>query len=284
MSGFLARLSARALGVAETVRPVIAPLYAGWRIAPDDQRVEPADLEIDETREVEPARDRPAPRGRPAPSNETVAAEPVSPIATIRPTAAVVPPGTHRDRHDEPPAAGAVPERSAERRTEAAPDAPPARRPAARRSEPRVDATLSTPSGVVAGPVRVAAPRPTTLRARSEQPEPVQPLTAAIRPSEASSPTVPAPSPMLVAPTSAVGAPRVVTRLDPPSASRRTGGPGLAPVGRAMDEERTVEISIGRIEIRATPGAAPVATPTAQRRTAVSLDAYLLARSREGRA
>jgi hypothetical protein len=49
-------------------------------------------------------------------------------------------------------------------------------------------------------------------------------------------------------------------------------------------QERTVEITIGRIDIRALPGVSPPAAQAPSRRTALSLEAYLHARAREGRA
>jgi hypothetical protein len=75
-----------------------------------------------------------------------------------------------------------------------------------------------------------------------------------------------------------------VTRHDAIAGGSRAPGSRSNPASTSDGRERTVEITIGRIEIRAVPGAAPPAAPVAPRRTTMSLEAYLLARTREGRA
>ena len=61
MSGYLARLAARSLGIADVARPVIAPLYADWRREPSigaEREAVHDGLEVQETRDAEPSRPR----------------------------------------------------------------------------------------------------------------------------------------------------------------------------------------------------------------------------------
>jgi hypothetical protein len=291
MSGYLGRLVARSLGTADLARPVIAPLFADWRREPatevEREAVDGA-LEIHETQEREPTPSRAARSARPTEPLDAVAADPRPAARPLSGDRAAIP-----STEPSPPSGGSAP--SATLGTLAPTGAAPVGVPSVgpRRSEtasPRPLAqvepvTVPAPSVVNALDDR-PAPRPARKRpARADDATaiPVHPAEVARGRSQAHHDTPDRPA--LLAPTApAIPAPRVVTRHDGTAGGSRTPGsrPGPAPI--PDDSERTVEITIGRIEIRAVPGAAPPVGAAATRRTATSLEAYLLARAREGRA
>jgi hypothetical protein len=291
MSGYLSRLVARSLGTADLVRPVIAPLYADWRREPSitaDRGAIDDGLEVHEIREAEPTRapvarspratgspmadgGDPPPAARPllrasapVPSPEPPRAEPQStpprstagtialpeaaPIDT--PSVARRRSQTARPRSPEPIARVTVPASS----TVNVPDDHPAPRPAPKRPT-RIDAATA----ILVDPAETPRDRPTTPRGTPDRPALLTPTTPAIV------------------------APPVVARSGPFTGVSQAPGRSN-PASTPDDRERTVEITIGRIEIRAVPGTAPAAAPVATRRTSMSLEAYLLARAREGRA
>lgn len=269
MSGYLDHLVARSLGTPEVVRPVISPLYAGLQVAPAGELAAEPGLEVEEVRE---GRQDPAVQDRPA------APVRASTVETDEAPPAMPAPGKTRAPDAEARRPIATPERQLDARPAAHPVRPSLVAPLERSTTEPVPRARTRPR-----PALSADPTPTDGHAVVGPPA-IHAAPAVAHPSRPVTPPGPARSMLASASAPAVQAPRVATRIDAAGPRRVTPGPRDEPGRRDRDDERTVEISIGRIEIRATPGGAPIAAPATSRRTAVSLDAYLLARSREGRA
>ena len=288
MSGYLRRLAARSLGTADVARPIIPPLYSDWRrqssmVAGGQPSGGP--LEVEEFTESPPAR-------LPAvwPMHQSVprsAHEPSGPPST---------PPTSRTDTVTPPS-GAPAETALPVVTK------PEHRPA-RGSRPLIADPTPTPrrAGEEAGPIpaapvrRVTAPASPTVGVPPDMPPPRPVPVVRDRTVDSTGSTPersdrrhgqadPRPSASDRPALLALAAPSIEA---PPAGPRRArsesgaGAPWARPAAAPMAEERTVEITIGRIEIRALPGAAPAASPPVGRRTTMSLEAYLHARAREG--
>ena len=274
MSGYLGRLAARSLGIAEVARPVIPPLYADWRSEPSgpDGEHEPVPPEIVEER-LAPVRPRAVRGGRPAVDEADESDHPVvaSPRARDAPrvTRAQGPDvdvAPAFDRSELGPIQGRRPARiqpATDPRPEEAGSAP----------------AISVSTGRVLTPIAVPMTRAGLVLPTTPQGE--HPAVLDRRPAREPTPAERTAILALTAPL--VQAPPVMSRR----ASAARDIPAVHPSvnGAPEPDDRTVEISIGRIEIRAVPGSAPAGERQASpRRTAVSLEAYLGARSREGRA
>jgi hypothetical protein len=286
VSGYLRRLAARSLGTADVARPIIPPLYSDWRREPSiasDGEPSGGALDVEEVAEAPPAH-LPAVRSsrQPLPRDGDEPDRRPSPSATPR-MVAVVPP-SDAPAGTTPPIAATHPERRPVAGSRAALPTPIPRREV-ENAEPLPQA-----------PARRATPPPLTVSAAADMPPP-RPMPPARDRAHESSGSMTRPSDR---PRAAGAHPPVPDRPAllalsspvieaPPAGARhaRSGSnasaPRVQPPTVPVVEERTVEITIGRIEIRALPGAAPVAIPVAPRRPTLSLDAYLHARTREGR-
>ena len=275
MSGYLGRLAARSMGIADVARPVIAPLYADWRGEPStgpDVEITAELPEIVEER-LAPVRPRSVRGSRPA-ADEVDDSE-QRPIATPRARATPAVTSSRGPDVDAPPVLDRAEHKPIQARRRAL-VGPPA--------DPRTEEADAAPAiSVSTGRARPPIPVP-VVRAR-----PVDPSTppgedpAGLDRRPAGNPTSAERTAILTPTSPAVQAPPVLTRR----ASVARDAPAARPLadGAPAPDDRTVEISIGRIEIRALPGSAPAGErQTSPRRTAVSLEAYLDARSREGRA
>jgi hypothetical protein len=127
-----------------------------------------------------------------------------------------------------------------------------------------------------AAPVRaesrvVAAIAPAGERTVAPMPSPVSPAT----PSQRAAATVIASAPALVLPAVARH-----PRESAPVPHRRGSAPSLPrPIGPEVPSERVVEITIGRVDVRAIMPSSPPVAPPARRAPELSLDDYLKQRS-----
>ena len=289
MSGFLRRLAERSLGQADTARPVVPPLYADWQrdgaLAAPDAGAAADDLTVEDVEETAPpvSRRRPArqqsrepveevpaqaspPTGSPSRRSPRAGEAAVQPPIVVEPppvapVSALAPPPPNRTGPALLPPAEPAPSNPASIAD---------RRPADRRTtrEPASQAA-ARPATAPAGMPNLA-PRP--LRrladvAGADDPRRVEPRLTTLAPAGA--------------PPAAI--PRIVAVAPP---ARRTMAPAAVATQptEAAGEERIVEISIGRVEIRATPVAATQERAAPAARPALSLEAYLHGRAREGRA
>lgn len=289
MSRFLQRMAERSLGVEQAATPIVPSFFADWRTAtvgapPSVEPGHETGMEIVVTETTAPARNLevaavrkhapPAPGLEPAVRVESRAAAPPDPRPTrIIPAASLEDSGSE----DDVPRL-AVPAQPARRETSV-----PIRERRERSVGPRHEGAMTLARDVPVPPV------PPTRRAARVPPDR----------GEAVSPSVNGPTlvPPLAAPRPSVAARRtVLAPAASPSMSiegivrpRRAAAGDALPRRQGRDqvrlltgaEERVVEISIGRIEVRALPGetAQPRATPE---RRGLSLEAYL--RGREARA
>lgn len=258
MSDFLGRLAARAVGTAPALRPRPRALFEPDAIA----GAEP--LEVEEEREAPPA-----PRARPS------AAPPEAPEPITR--AAEPPPAAEPEA---PPAPRARPERHAVERTAQAPqrEAPPA---------PRPQRATAAPPVVVEQRREVVAPPPPPAAPPRREPRPRPPArelaaTSVVRraPDEPAETLVTPPLPESL-PLRSQAIARARSLAPPPAPAPQ---PGAAPVRDAPPRpapEPVVEVTIGRLEVRAaTPGQPARPAPTVERAEPLSLDRYVRERAR----
>jgi hypothetical protein len=289
MSGYLRHLAERSLGMADVARAVVPPLYADWRRAGPAGVVDTLgsegrdDLEVvteeGSTPQRAPWTPRPPRSVEPIPKDsETADTRPARSRRADRASDASRPAVAAAEVLELPPVMTRAPRES--RRIEPV-ETPtpeprqiplPSRTPGPATAEPAPRSAEAGPRSATARvtvPVRVSIP-PILRRT------PGLPALQSSRPVEARRTTL-AP---VGAPTAPI--PRVVVPR-PAAASTHPPGSGRGPDGTAMPaQHRIVEISIGRIEVRATP--APVREHRAPTpRPTLSLDAYLQGRAREGR-
>jgi hypothetical protein len=290
MSRYLRHLAERSLGVADVARAVVPALYADWRRAGPAWAPDTLDSYGREGLEVEPE-ELPPPHEPRRASRRPRSAEPTpndSEEAGIRPAGARRTDSRPEAPREAVPAADVpelppVPTTATRETRRIAPVV--TRTPPPGRAEPRSPRSLPAPAEPVVrsadvGPRRVVAS--VTEQAAVTVPpilpsRPSLPALESVRHMEARQTTL--------APAGAPDAPipRVVVPRTAAAPATRTAGSlrGSDPTGMPA-EDRIVEISIGRIEVRATP--APVREhPTPALRPTLSLDAYLHGRAREGR-
>jgi len=274
MSGYLARLVATRLGLVEKVQPRLAPLFAEVR-DPASARGSGAHAPMPGHSPL--ARAGSPPRRTPLPSTPGPAPRAVPPALPLASSAAEGTLGV------APPAAGAAPGPLPERALQGTRPSDPA--PGSR----------AAPGDASAATREMRTPR---------APRPVLPLEAgraSLRREggveEAAAPR----SPGTLAPTGAPGgALHPAGRRPPEVASGAPPGPGLfapgapapatatrAPQGPAAAEAEppVIEVTIGRIEVRAVTPPAPLlrAAPAPRRAPALSLDEYLRRRGEQDR-
>lgn len=291
MSGFLGRLAERALGVEAAARPVVPSFFAEWRTgAPGGEPVGRPDGDGLEPRVTEEA-------GRVAPGAEP-GRVPATLLRTADPPPVIDVPAAVEPARSRPTAVGRPEEMTlvADAGTRSGPASraePAPMRTHTEEPRPYLPASTLGPLAVVephrAVPVlpamavgeRAAPPRrDRTIRSRPVEPDDFRAPSTPERTSNRARLT-------LLAPASAPS-----TTIERVSPSRRPAHgdaiPGPRFTGRMEPvhgaEDRVVEISIGRIEVRATsvesvqPRSMPVARP------GLSLEAYLQRRTREARA
>jgi hypothetical protein len=272
MSGFLQRLAERSRpGAPEALRPVVAEPF----LAPEG----PLELERVEERDVRPAQppaspapQAPAPPARPAAPREPSAA-PEAPARPPLPAREEGPAQTAAGKGGEPPAAlpSELPRRAAEASSTFD------RYTTKTRTSPRADAPAeATPSLPV---VRHEAGKPPEETAPPARPAPKQPEPAPREPAPEAPIVVrtvhrPEPEPPPREPRAAAGVEGAPAA--PAAAPRPQPGPRPARRAAASPAPPPVEVSIGRVDVRAVfepPAQEPAPAPSAA--PAVSLDEYL---------
>jgi hypothetical protein len=266
MSDFLTNLAIRGAGAAETIQPRLPALFEPPRTTGRSFATRAADSpEAEQTYEEVSRRPR---NGEPAPAQSPMRGVPreiprVDSQPEERPMASM--------------RAVAIPQLSPLPVVRPVPDA------AATESQPQ---TLPQPSAPAPRPLVLPAadgrapqilervePQPTPLLPRMER-KPIDGTKAKPEPAapRAESPRLaPSPAPRAVGP---VVQPRVAPRVEKPK-------PAPGPVG-PKEAGSVVHVSIGRIEVRATPQPAGERRERAVASTATSLDQYLRSRAKRG--
>lgn len=299
MNGYLHQLAARHLGVEDHLAPLRPALYGPWPLAdpaPPRRPVADAGLDLDEdVRVVDPhepsAARRPAVGTSTGPQPETAPRPRPGHQSTAGPALRRPDPDGALPR-PAGTAAGHVRQETVSRGDRAASDGPAAtshraEAPPLPAAEGRVP-LATVPAGHIA-----PQPSPSVAGRASEH---RLPATGRVRVAplalERHEPPPDAPSSRITVEPWRVAAVRYEPEPVPlvPLAARRMPQPRSAVPGAGVDAgpggvEQTIEVTIGRVEIRATPAAvAPPASRPAPAPRTMSLDAYLRRRAREPRA
>ena len=283
MSDFLSRLAERSTGTPPALRPRVPSTFEPW----------PA---------VDPGSEMPTPAAPPSAAQPARAGAP-PPVATARPTRELRSASVAPSRTAWPPTPADAPDgddrplEATTSRTHSPAPAPLAPALSAAATGPGADApprTVPAPasrhgapdhSPEPAGPARqTRAAAASSRQARRQASAPPAPERAA-----------PAAAPAPVAARAAAHAPRDEDAVAPsreaasPSADRPAGvvgrrrsGPASTP-GRAGEGTLTVEVTIGRVEVRAAPAPPPHAARRPAPGPRVTLDEYLAERTQAGR-
>jgi hypothetical protein len=302
VTGYLTQLAARSLSLGDNVRPRVAAIFEP--AGPADAYPQPAeDLGVDQVWLSPPP---PPPGGpsaetgrlgarpqRPAPRRNVPADSPPAPDLTAEPAArALVPQETEASKPRRPTApptpsaAQAHADRAVRRRTQAAQPGHPGTRGASAPSQVRSSRAGSRTRVTLPGQPPVPADAnlagpPDGDGAAAAREAPALADSIAIRPRERGSGSMPvpetAPGPAISA---AAGPPEAGTGSFLAPLTARTRKARQTESGSAGDSSppTTVQVTIGRVEVRAVPAPAPRTRPDGERRPMVTLTEHLQAR------
>jgi hypothetical protein len=303
VTGYLTQLAARSLSLGDIVRPRVAAIFEP--AGPADAYPQPAeDLGVDQVwlSPPPPPPGSPSPAGtgrlgarpqRSAPRRDVPAGSP--PASDLAAEPAVRAPGPQETEASQPlrpaapPAASTAPaqaDRAIGRRTQAAQPGRPGTRRASTASQARPSRAGSRTRGIPPGQLPVPAEAnpaepPDGDRAAPAREAPALADSIAIRPRERGAGSVPVPG--------AAPGPAVSADPGPPDADT---GHLLAPVTARTQKPRrtesspadhpsqptTVQVTIGRVEVRAVSAPPPRTRPDGERRPMVTLEEHLQAR------
>jgi hypothetical protein len=297
VTGYLTQLAARSLSLGDTVRPRVAAIFES--ADPADAYQQPAeDLGVDQLwlspPPPPPGGPSPAATGRlrarpqrPAPRRDVPEGSPPAPDLAAEPAArAPVPQETEASEPPRPaapltPSAAQAHAGRAGRRTQAAQPGHPGTRRASTPSQARTSRAGSRTRVPLAGQPPVPADAnlagpPDGDRAAAAREAPALTDSIAIRPRERGAGFVPVPE---TAPGPAVSADADTGHLLAP-VTARTRKARQPESGSAGDPSlpTTVQVTIGRVEVRAVPAPAPRTRPDGERRPMVTLADHLQAR------
>jgi hypothetical protein len=270
MSDYLSNLAARSLGQADVVRPRPVPLFAppprvaGWPPVEQAEDLEPVD------REQRPADPRP-PVFQAAASQAEPQATPRPTVSSLAPPIGWSPLVLPTDRATPPAADVAAPPSWA---------GEPQRRPALEPASERVIVErLIAPAPALAvthaetGPIEKVVERIVTPA--------VHPAPATSVPAHVTAPPRSAPAPVVVTPPPrSAPAPVIVKpRVAPAPAALASAQAPTQPEPATPEPAPIIQVTIGRIEVRATPPPSQPARGARPAGPALSLDEYLRSRS-----
>jgi len=286
VTGYLTQLAARSLSLGDNVRPRVAAIFEP--AGPAEEYPQPAeDLGVDQLW-LSPSPPPPPPPPPPGgPTASDLAAEPAARAPVMQETEA-----SELHRPAAPPAPPAAPGAQAQagrvvrRRTQAAQPGHPGTRGASTASHARSSRAGSRTR--VTPPGQPPVPADANLggssdgdRAAAAREAPALADSIAIRPRERSAGSLPvpetAPGPAVSA---AAGPPDAHTGHLPSPVTARTRKARQTESGPAGDPSppTTVQVTIGRVEVRAVPAPAPRTRPDGERRPMVTLAEHLQAR------
>jgi hypothetical protein len=302
VTGYLTQLAARSLSLGDTVRPRVAAIFES--ADPADAYQQPAeDLGVDQLwlspPPPPPGGPSPAATGRlearpqrPAPRHDVPAGSPPAPVLAAEPAArALVPQETEASEPPRPaapltPSAAQAHAGRAVRRTQAAQPGHPGTRgastpPQARSSRAGSRTRVRDPGHPPVPADAILAGPPDGDRAAAAREAPALTDGIAIRPRERGAGFVPVPE---TAPGPAVSAAAGPADADTSHllapVTARTRKARQPESGSAGDPSppTTVQVTIGRVEVRAVPAPAPKTRPDGERRPMVTLADHLQAR------